>query len=303
MGLFNTNRRWAAAAWLGVALLVLWLAPNTARTASAAQSEAPSAEAIDSRLANVARLIEQSSGAKQVQAIGEPEALAHRERAIALHAKARERRAAGDLAACARLLDEATKEMMRAIRLAGRPPAIEAKKRRDFDDRAASIAALLDALERIGAEKGATDMTAQVAADVNALVARANQLEQAGRLDEGRRTLNAAYEMAKGAIEELRGGDTLVRVLEFASKEEEYRYELDRNDTHQMLVTVLVQEKRSSSGVDQMVTKYVQRAEVLRSEAERHAGAGEFAKAVSTLEQSTKELVRAIRSAGVYIPG
>jgi HPt (histidine-containing phosphotransfer) domain-containing protein len=146
-------------------------------------------------------------------------------------------------------------------------------------------------------------MAARVEADVNVLVARARQLEQAGRLDEGRRSLNAAYEMAKGTIEELRGGDTLVRALEFASKEEEYRYELDRNDTHQMLITVLVEEKRSSRGVDQMVTKYVQRAQTLRGEAERQAGAGDFAKAVATLEQSTKELVRAIRSAGVYIPG
>ena len=146
-------------------------------------------------------------------------------------------------------------------------------------------------------------MAATVAADVDVLVARASDLEQAGRLDEARRGLDAAYEIAKGAIEELRGGDTLVRTLEFATKEEEYAYELDRNDTHQMLITVLVQEKRASAGVDRMVSTYVERADALRAQAERQAGAGDYAGAVATLEQSTKELVRAIRSAGVYIPG
>jgi hypothetical protein len=299
----NPIRWWVPAAYLGLALLVLCVSPTAVRAASQVQSEPPSAAALDSRLANLERLIEHSSGAQRVQASAVREAVAHHERARALHAEARECRRAGDLIGCGRLLDEATREMMSAIRLAGRPPAMDDKKRRDFESRAESIAALLEALKRIGAEKDAVDMAARVGADVNVLVAKARQLEDAGKLDEGRRSLNAAYEMAKGAIEELRGGDTLVRALAFASKEEEYTYELDRNDTHQMLITVLVEEKRSSAGVDQMVTKYVQRAEALRVEAERQAGAGDFAKAVTTLEQSTKELVRAIRSAAVYIPG
>jgi hypothetical protein len=289
----NSICRWAPAGCLGLALLVSGVAP----------SAAPSAEALESRLANLERLIEHSSGAKRIQTSGVPEALAHRERALAVHAEARERLQAGDLDGSGRLLDQATQEMMSAIRLAGRPAAMDDKKRKDFETRAESIAALLEALERIGAEKGAADMAAQVTADVNTLVAKARQLEQADKLDEGRRSLNAAYEMATGAIEELRGGDTLVRALEFASKEEEYRYELDRNDTHQMLIKVLVQEKRASAGVDKMVTMYVQKAETLRVEAKRQAGTGDFDKAVVTLEQSTKELVRAIRSAGIYIPG
>lgn len=287
---------------LAVLVLVHWLGAAT-QTAMAAGAAAPDAAALDARLANVERLIGHSSGAKRVEASPVPEAQAHHARARELHARARERCGAGDLDGCGKLLDQATGEMMSAVRLAGRPPALDHKKRRDFEAKADSVAALLEALRRIGAEKGATDMTAKVEADVNLLVAKARDLERAGHLEEGRRGLDAAHDMAKGAIEELRGGDTLVRSLEFASKEEEYAYELDRNDTHQMLITVLVQEKRASAGVDRMVTTYVQRADALRAEAERQAGSGDFAGAVGTLEQSTKELVRAIRSAGIYIPG
>jgi hypothetical protein len=41
----------------------------------------------------------------------------------------------------------------------------------------------------------------------------------------------------------------------------------------------------------------------LRKTAEEQAAKREFDAAVKTLEESTRELVRAIRAAGVYIPG
>jgi hypothetical protein len=40
-----------------------------------------------------------------------------------------------------------------------------------------------------------------------------------------------------------------------------------------------------------------------RRQAEQQATRGDFEQAVTTLEQSTKEIVRAIRAAGIYHPG
>jgi len=94
-----------------------------------------------------------------------------------------------------------------------------------------------------------------------------------------------------------------VRSLSFTSKEEEYRYEIDRNDTHRMLVTVLLQDKRGAAGVDAMVERSTLAAAALRKAADEQAARREFDAAVKTLEDSTRELVRAIRAAGVYIPG
>ena len=116
--------------------------------------------------------------------------------------------------------------------------------------------------------------------------------------------LDEAYVAAKVAIEHLRGGETLVRSLDFASSEEEYHYEVDRNDTHRMLVDVLLKEKmRTNGGIETMVNKFMKRADELRVRADSQASDGEYENAVTTLEQSTKEIVRAIRSAGIYIPG
>jgi endonuclease III len=105
------------------------------------------------------------------------------------------------------------------------------------------------------------------------------------------------------AIEKLRGGDTLIRSLHFANKEEEYRYEVDRNDTHRMLIKVLLKEKMEQAAVQRRVNPSLKKADELRAKAEKQAAQGKYEDAVRTLEDSTKELVRAIRSAGIYIPG
>jgi len=66
---------------------------------------------------------------------------------------------------------------------------------------------------------------------------------------------------------------------------------------------VLLQDKRGAAGVDAMVARSTQAATQLRKAAEEQAARREFDAAIKTLEESTRELVRAIRAAGVYIPG
>jgi hypothetical protein len=94
-----------------------------------------------------------------------------------------------------------------------------------------------------------------------------------------------------------------VRSLNFATKEEEYHYEVDRNDTHRMLVQMLLKDKRGGAAVDSMVEQSVTAAAQLRTQADEQASRRDHETAVKTLEQSTRELVKAIRGAGVYIPG
>jgi hypothetical protein len=135
---------------------------------------------------------------------------------------------------------------------------------------------------------------------VDAMVKEAVQLRDTGQVDKGRAKLDQAYFMAKVAVQNLREGDTLVRELKFTSKEEEYKYELDRNDTHQMLITVLVDQK---GGSDAAIQERVSAAGKIRKEAEGMAGKGEYDAAIKKLDDSTRELIKAIRAAGIFIPG
>jgi hypothetical protein len=256
---------------------------------------------VESRVENVRRLVFSSSGAQRVKDSGKPAARQAHQKAVDAFEAAEGAWKKRDLKQADRHLDEATHLMFEAIREAGAGEAIRKKKEDDYVARDESVDVLAEALQRIADEKHANGRIASAVREMRHHHAEAERLHAAGNVDAARKEMDAAYETAKVAIESLRGGDTLVRDLNFATKEEEYRYELDRNDTHQMLIKVLVEDKGDS--VKAMVSKYADKASKLRKRAEGEARRGDHSAAEKTLEESTRELVRAIRSAGVYIPG
>lgn len=254
---------------------------------------------LERRMAAVETLIERSSAARQIEASADAGARARRDRAREIHARAAAALREGDLAAASRLLPEASVQMFEAVRLAGADAVVADKRRADYAARLESVKSLAAAQRRIALEKKAADGLAQTSKAIDDLVAQAQSAAAAGDIENARATLDRAYLVAKAAIGSMRGGDTLVRSLEFATKEDEYRYELDRNDTHRMLLTVLVADPAKAERAQASAA----RSGTLRGQAEARASAGAFAEAVGLLEESTRELVRAIRGAGVYIPG
>ncbi|MEY4751605.1 MAG: hypothetical protein RIQ60_3819 [Pseudomonadota bacterium] len=307
------------APWLG-AQTPATSAPESAlksasQSAAPAPASAPDPAQLERRLQSVGTLIESSSAARQIDASGVAEARQRRDNARLMHREAAAALAAGDLAGSSRLLDQAAREVMAGARLA-KPEQMQAEKsRRDFDARLESTRALLGAQQRITSEKSASAPTgsaqaraAQEAADATRAIERqlaeAQALAARGQLDAARPVLERAYLTARVSIEALRRGDTLVRSLNFASPREEYDYELDRNETHAMLIKVLLADRKDASGaMPPAMQSRVDQAAGLRSQAEARAAAGDHAAAVKLLEDATRELVRAIRAGGVYIPG
>jgi hypothetical protein len=279
--------------------LLLW----AACTFVAAQPPvAPSRETVQQRLGAISTLIESSSGAKQVESSGNATARSKRTAARVLWRTAEVALRDGDVASASSLLDEAAKTMFDAVRQAAPEQVAAIKERRDFDARLESTEALLVAQKRIVKEKNIKTAD-EFIREAEELLKRANNLAASGELKPARAVLDQAYLAVKAAVRGMRSGDTLVRSLSFANKEEEYHYEIDRNDTHLMLVTILLAEKRTSTTVDTMVQSALDQAAVQRKAAEAFAGKRDFDAGVRALEGSTKELVRAIRGAGVYIPG
>lgn len=264
-----------------------------------AQQPAPVLDvpALERRLGAVETLIERSSAARQIDSSAVPAALERREKARASYRQAAQAFRAGDLPRASTLLPEASVHMFEAVKLAAPEQVTAAKRRADFDARLESARSLLAAQKRIAAEKNAPD-GAETTRGIERLVQLAEQEAASGRTREASMSIEQAYLMAKAAIGSMRTGDTLVRSLTFASKAEEYHYELDRNETHRMLLAVLLDAAKSLR-----VAPWVERAAALRTQAESTAAAGDHGAALKMLEDSTRELVRAIRSAGVYIPG
>lgn len=282
-----------------IALLLLWW--GSAHVV-AQGANAPSKETLQQRLEALSTLIESSTGAKQVESSHNQEAQSRRGAARVLYREADAAFRSGDAVAASRLIDDAAKMMFDAVRLAAPEQVEAAKARRDFDTRMESTRALLDAQKRIGQEKG-NGRSGEYIKQTDELLVRADGLAERGDLKSARAVLDQAYLTVKAAVRGMRSGDTLVRSLHFASKEEEYRYELDRNDTHLVLVGMLVTEKRGNAATDSTVQRALDEAGRIRKSAEGAAGKRDFDGGVRLLEESTRELVRAIRGAGVYIPG
>lgn len=264
-----------------------------------ARAQVPDREQLEKRLAAVDTLIERSSAARQIEASGDARAQAYRDRARETRRRAADALKAGDLATSARLLPVASLQMFEGVRLAGADEMNAQKRRADFRTRLESVKSLATAQRRISGEKNGAGSGAETARAIDALVADAERLSLAGEDEPARMALDKAYLVAKASIGAMRGGDTLVRSLEFASKQDEYLYEVDRNDTHRMLLKLLV----ADPGKAAAARAATDRADELRASAQGRASAGAYEEAVRLLEDSTRELVRAIRGAGIYIPG
>jgi hypothetical protein len=264
--------------------------------ATFASAQAVDRAQLERRIAAVETLIERSSAAKQIEAGGDEKARAHRERAREIHRRAAEAYRAGDFEGASRLLPQASVAMFEGVRLAGAEAVVAEKRRADYDARLESARSLAAAQRRIAIEKRGVPGAAETSKAIDDLIVQAEREAGAGDLATARGTLERAYLVSIGSM---RGGDTLVRSLDFATKEEEFRYEVDRNDTHRMLLGLLVTDPAKAANAQDASG----RALALRQQAEQRAGAGAWGEAVALLEQSTKELVRAIRAAGIYIPG
>ena len=283
--------------WLAILFVCAWGLPAFAQ--QSADDAAVDRARLEQRFAAVETLIERSSAARQIETSGAAGARDQREKAREIYRQARAAYDSGQYARASQLLPQASVQMFEAVRLAAPEQITAPKARGDFEARLDSVNALHAAFRRVAAEKPGTSGTAETSRDIERRIGEARRLADAGNVEAGRAEIDRAYLITKAAVSTLRSGDTLVRSLEFKTKEEEYRYEVDRNDTHQMLIKVLLDGKPETS----QSRGFIDRAAQLRAQAEGAAARSDHAGAIQLLEESTRELVRAIRGAGIYIPG
>ncbi|WP_246265665.1 hypothetical protein [Aromatoleum diolicum] len=278
-------------------------APPTESASTRIQARQPDRAQLERRFESVGTLIEKSTAANQIESSGEAAAIEKRNSAKELYGKAKAAFEAGDLANASALLSSASKTMFDAARLAA-PESVTSKKvETDYKNKLESVRALLSAQKRIATEKSNVKESQESSKQIESLIAEAERKAAAGQFPSARTTLEQAYLLAKASVSSMRSGDTLVRSLNFATKEEEYHYEIDRNETHKMLVKVLLEDKLGDAPMSPRVTEFLTSAGALRGEAEAAASRKDFEAGIKLLEQSTSELVKAIRSAGIYIPG
>jgi tetratricopeptide (TPR) repeat protein len=265
-------------------------------TAVATEGDDPLAK----RLAMVHTLLFDSSAAQRVERSGVEPALAKRREAISIYEVAA---AGGDNETRQAQLNQAVAMLYEAVGLLSNDAGGDQKEQRDFANRKSSLDALLAAHERIMDEKGKSQLHTLLLAEIEDDTNQADALLAEGKIAEARIHLDRAYEVTMLSVEHSRSGETLTRELKVDTPRDEYAYQLDRNDTHRMLVTMLLKDKLDSERIMNRISGFMEAAELYRDDALKHADAGKFEEAIAELELSTNELVKAIRGAGVYIPG
>jgi len=269
---------------------------------------APDTQQLEKDIQFVRHLVNDSEAAKKISADSNDQAKALQQQARDLLQQASEALQAGDTEQVKRLLGQAKLTMFQAARAVG--DSVKAEKQQDdFQQLLQSVDALLAAQKNYLQDAAAKDYPDKDAAEkttqhVEQLLAQAREQFDQGKREDAAKILKDAYVTLKVSLSTLRNGQTVVRSLNFANKEEEYRYELGRNDTHKMLVQTLLKEKLDANpGLAKLVDMNMQIAQDLRDKAKSQAEQGDYDAAVESLERSTGQIIRAIRAAGIYIPG
>jgi len=286
-------------------LVELVLSISLLAGASSVIAQTPQFEALERRLASLEKLIEKSSAAREIQEAGNADADAKREEARQHYQAAVSARDQGDETGLQQSMYKATSAMFQAVRLAKTPDAQDKSRWQPYESKLQTVNALRDSYDRICKEKTGDKECKKAMESIRRDIADADGARKIDDLDKATKFLDSAYAQLRVGIEALRGGETLVRELNFETPADEFTYEIDRNDTHKMLIKVLVEERLQ--GKDEMLRKAVEKrvesAQRMRVEAEQQAARGDYDAALKSIDESTRELVRAIRTAGVYIPG
>jgi len=249
----------------------------------------------------VEQLIHHSVAAKQIIDSDNTRAKALRNQAANFLKQAKTAQSAGDDTSAVDTLNKAKQAIFQAMRLSGEK-VVKEKDEADYKRRRKSVIVLLDAQKRVRKEKGGVTGEEEVEKHVEKLLRQADGEFKNGHHEKALALAKAAYLTVKLSVTRMRDGDTLVRTLHFETKKDEYTYELERNRTHKILVNVVLKDKLSVS-MSRLMKIPMDRAEQLRHHAEKQAAGGHFEKAIEKLEESTQQIIRAIRMAGVFIPG
>jgi hypothetical protein len=173
-----------------------------------------------------------------------------------------------------------------------------------YEKRLATVKAMMDAQTRVAKEKSITTGNATSKREiVTKYMEEAEALAKLGRYEQAIVILDKAYTSVTADVAQMRSGDKLVKELKFDTPQDEYIYEVDRNDSHVMLLKLQLSEKPPMAGYAEQIEQLRREAEDVRKQAEEQGRVKNFSEAIKTMGDSTQRLIRALRMAGAYIPG
>lgn len=285
--------------WVPLLVAALLAVPAIA----GAQSRVPADAATTGQKAKfVENLVTSSVSVSRIEQSGDTEARARLAEARVLVERAKSDLGDGAYESANDKLDQALALVNTEIQRLSGAEVRGAHDRDMYDRRLNAVNTFLTAYERV-AEQGSSRAAAKQAETIRDLVGKAKREAGQGKYKPAIEILNEAYTIARGDIRELRQGQTLTRSLDFKTAEEEYDYELGRNQSHFLLLQFALTENTPAGSVTGRINENRTTAEGLRADAEKKAAAGSHPEAIDLLNRSTDILLKTIRMSGIFVPG
>ena len=256
----------------------------------------------EKRVNSIASLLSESSVSKQIKNSGSEVATQYFKYAQSSFDDAVKEFRSGNIEQADFHLKNSKKAIFEAVMYANLKGTGNEQDRNDYEAKRKSLNALTDAFKRVSATKDKTDENSIILKKVDELARQADQEYFKKHYKKALDTAHRALEIVEAAIATMRTGDTLVNELNFGSAEDEYSYEIDRNDTHFMLLSMFLSEFPDDDALNKTVAEYESSARKNRSNAEQLSVQGKYKEAIKELEKSTMQIIRAIKSTGSFIP-
>ncbi len=248
-------------------------------------------------------LIYKSSASQHVLSVRNPEALQHYEQASADYQHAKQAQENGLVKERDAAIANAKTAFFKAVKLSGKHESSDVKRKKDIRHRIQNADEMFDAYKRITKQNKINPDSQKFIDSIEQELQLTKSALDSGELDLAQKKSDKAFSKLKMAVIKLRDGKTLVHNLNFSSPADEYLYEVNRNDTHKMLMKLFIKDKASTVNANSKVKEHISQAGDLRQLAAKLAQDKEFKQAIKQLENSTIHYIRAIQAAGIYIPG
>ncbi|MBX9633565.1 MAG: hypothetical protein K2X44_01165 [Magnetospirillum sp.] len=258
---------------------------------------------IDQKAKFVSNLVTSSASVRAIEQSGDTDAIQALQNARKMVVEATKDAADGKAQIADDKLNKALELVMTNTRRVSETSVKGTRAQQLYDSRMASVKALLEAFDRVAKEKGAASKVADRRAGIITHIAEIEAMAKSGNVEGAVVQLDKAYSSITTEVAALREGDKLTKELSFASAEEEYVYEIDRNDSHVFLLKLTLSEKPPHPSFAPQIDSMKAESEALRKLGEEKAKGKDYAGAIKALGESTDKLIKALRMAGAYIPG
>ncbi|MDR9499661.1 MAG: hypothetical protein RI556_10840 [Hydrogenovibrio sp.] len=242
------------------------------------------------------QLLMHSTTAKRIEESKSEKGLAALQESRGLYQKARDSQSNGHHDQAESYATEALRAFTTAARFLAQPESIKVQRKEKYANLTKEIFSYLDWYET--APYVSKDQHEAINKARSAM-ARAKDLANENKFKQANQRLSQILEDVVELSNQSLENSTVISTLDFDTAEEEFEYELARNEDYEQLIPIAIEKKQPSSTRLMLMKRFEKKATEKRAEADQLQREGEFERAIELLQASTDQYIRALGIVGV----